>query len=169
MTGIPLTVDYLHAGWGQAYLFGYARDRWIAIRRDGIWFLAADTLAALGTEIEADQRKTPLLAGQEDPRDLARDYLTTGHPATEPRPGEAAGVIDAAEVILRQAAAKDPVPLAELRASFPALDIHFSGQLHAWIARRDRTTVCEGSPVLLRIALTLIERRQPSSRHGPVP
>ena len=175
MTGIPLTVEYLQAGWGEMYLFGYARDRWIAIRRDGIWFLAAGTLIALGAEIVADQRKTPLQADRKDPWDLAQDYLATGHPATEPRPGEAEDVIEAAEAILRQPppadspppAAADPAVLEELRASFPAWRIHFSGQLHAWIARRHHSTICEGTAVLLRTALTLIERQYPADP-GPV-
>lgn len=101
MTGDPpVTLASLAARWGQAYLFGYARDRWIAIRRDGIWFLAAATLATLEAEIGFDQEQTPLLA-VEDPVSLARDYLATGRPATGPAPGETAAIIAAAEAILR--------------------------------------------------------------------
>ena len=188
MTGIPVTVEYLQAGWGEMYLFGYARDRRIAIRRDGIWFLAARTLAELGAEIVADQRKTPLQALPQRPRDLAQDYLATGHPATEPRPGEAEDVIEAAEAILRQPppASIRPRPPQqtgrageELRALFPACGIHFSGQLHAWIARRHHSTICEGTAARLRTALTLIERQYPADpgsaqqpmtrRAGPYP
>ena len=36
-------------------------------------------------------------------------------------------------------------------------------------ARSRGKTICQNSPVLPCAALTLIERRQPSGRHGPVP
>jgi len=59
--------------------------------------------------------------------------------------------------------------LAALRYAFPAWTITYSLQLRSWIARSRGKTICQNSPVLLCAALTLIERRQPSGRHGPVP
>ena len=182
----PQTLDDLAYHWGDAYLLSYARDRWAALRRDRLYFITADTLYELEAAIQADYGSNPV------PRDFdppgATDYLDEPDDADgwelvladtdaaveqysnkaldpETRPGEAAGVIEAAEAILRQPAA-DPLPLEELRASFPAWDIHFSVQLHAWIARRHRTTICENSAVLLRTALTLIERQQHTAGPG---
>ena len=62
----PPTLAYLSFHWGYAYLPGYARDRWVAVRRDGKRFLAADTLAGLEHAINDDYRQRPV------PRDLPR-------------------------------------------------------------------------------------------------
>ena len=59
--------------------------------------------------------------------------------------------------------------LAALSYAFPAWTITYSPHLRAWIACSRGKTICQNSAVLLCAALTLIERRQPSGRHGPVP
>lgn len=64
----PPALAYLSFHWGYAYLPGYARDRWVAVRRDGKRFLAADTLAGLERAINDDTASVP-------------------YPAILPRPG----------------------------------------------------------------------------------
>ena len=56
----PATLDDLTWGWGDAYLFSYARDRWIALRRDARYFVTAETLAGLEQAIMADYRGNPV-------------------------------------------------------------------------------------------------------------
>jgi hypothetical protein len=43
MNSDPPALESLMSAWDDAYIFAYARDRWIAIRRDGLLFLAAGT------------------------------------------------------------------------------------------------------------------------------
>jgi hypothetical protein len=44
MSSDRLTLEALMFAWGDAYIVAYARDRWVAIRRDGLLFLPAATL-----------------------------------------------------------------------------------------------------------------------------
>src|SRR5258708_36624091 len=69
------TLESLMFAWGDAYIFGYARDRWIAIRRDGLLFLTAGTLTQLEAEIEFDYGNNPVLS-ECDSLDAARSSLT---------------------------------------------------------------------------------------------
>ncbi len=157
MSSDPPTLESLMFAWDDAYIFGYARDRWIAIRRDGIWFMAADTLALLETEIEFDDQKNPVLS-ECDPLDAARDYLATNHVCKpECTDDLLALVAPAAEAILCQAA-QESVILADLRVLFSDWDIRYSAQFRGWIAQRKDQTICHSSPQFIRIALTLIER-----------
>ena len=59
--------------------------------------------------------------------------------------------------------------LAALRHAFPLWIIAYSAQMHAWIARTRKKTLCENSPVLLCAALLLLQCRQPPGWPGPVP
>ena len=47
----PWTLELLSFHWGDAYLFCYARNRWVALRRDQRYFLTADTLDELEAAI----------------------------------------------------------------------------------------------------------------------
>ena len=147
MTGAPVTLESLAFNWGDAYLFGYARDKWLALRRDHLRFLTADTLAGLERALEADHRDHPV------PRDFdppgATDYLSL---ADDDLPDEDAQFL-----------------LAALRHAFPLWVITYSGQMHAWLARTRKKIICENSPVLLCAALLLIQCRQPPGWPGPVP
>jgi len=59
--------------------------------------------------------------------------------------------------------------LAALRQAFPVWTITYSAQMHAWIARTRKKTLCENSPMLLCAALLLIQYGQPDGWPGPVP
>ncbi len=61
MTSQPaVTLESLSFHWADAYLISYARDRWVALRRDRHRFLTAGTLTGLETAIEADYRDHPV-------------------------------------------------------------------------------------------------------------
>ena len=60
MMGQPSELEALMFEWGDAYLFSYIRDRWVALRRDTGRFLVADTLAGLEHAIQADYRDDPV-------------------------------------------------------------------------------------------------------------
>ena len=77
MTGQPaVTLESVTFHWGDAYLISYARDRWVALRRDNHRFLTAPTLTGLEAVIQADYRDHPV------PRDFdppgAADYFFPG-------------------------------------------------------------------------------------------
>lgn len=120
MTG---DLDTLITRWGHAYLLGYARDRWIAIRRDGMLFIPADTLTQLEAEIGYDAGKNPA-ALDEDPASAAVGYL----PARE-RDGTASTsdelplVVQAAEAITAHLAQQYTI-LADLRDLLPGWHIN---------------------------------------------
>ena len=147
MTSPPVTLASLEFGWGDAYLFCYARDKWVALRRDHLRFLTADTLAALERAIEADHRDHPV------PRDFdppgATDYLSL---SDDDLPDEDSRFL-----------------MAALRHAFPVWTITYSDQMHAWLAWTREATICENSPVLLCAALLLIQCGQPPGWPGPVP
>jgi hypothetical protein len=156
--------------WDDAYIFGYARDRWIAIRRDGLMFLAAGTLPQLGAEIEFDYGNNPVL-DECDPLDAARSYLTADHDSP-PEVSEdlLTRTVRAAEAITRRAA-ENHLILSQLRALFPDWDIEYCEQMRGWIAKRKGATIWENSPVDIRIALTRIEQQRqhggPGNQDGP--
>jgi hypothetical protein len=133
----PTTLETLMFHWDDAYIFAYARDRWIAIRRDGLMFLAADTLTQLEAEIEFDYGNNPVLY-EGDCLDAVSDYLTAD-PGSQPECTD------------------------DLLALFPDWDIEYSEQMRGWIAQRKGATIWENSPLDIRIALTLIEQKQ---EHG---
>jgi len=149
MTGQLPSLEALAFNWGDAYLFSYARDRWVALRRDNHHFITADTLAALETSIEADYRDHPV------PRECdpsgATDYLDGDD---DDIPGD--DIPDAETLTV----------LRELQTAFPMWEITHSGQMRAWIARTRKKTICENSAVLLCMALALIERRQQQAENS---
>jgi hypothetical protein len=153
----PPTLKSLMFHWEDGYLFAYARDRWIAIRRDGLMFVAADTLSQLEAEIEFDCEKNPVLH-ECDTLDATRNYLYVHHGSDlECTDDLVVLVVHAAEAIALDAA-EHSVMLHDLRALFPDWDIEYSEQMKAWIAHRKDATICENSPLLIHIALTRIER-----------
>jgi hypothetical protein len=159
MSSDPSALEALVLAWGDAYIFGYARDRWIAIRRDGLLFLAADTLTQLEAEIEYDYGNNPVV-DECDALDAARSYLT----ADPGRPPECtddllARTARAAEAIIRRAA-ENRLILSQLRALFPDWDIEYCEHIRGWIAHRKDATIWENSPLDIRLALTLIEQKQ---------
>jgi len=145
MRGQLPALEALAFNWGDAYVFSYVRDRWVALRRDNHRFITADTLAGLGIAIEADYENEPV------PRECD--------------PSGAADYLDADD-------GDDDIPddddpdaerltvLRELQTVFPLWAITYSGQMRAWIARTRGKTICENSAVLLCMALALIERRE---------
>jgi hypothetical protein len=153
MTSTPPTLKSLIACWGDAYLFGYTRDRWIAIRRDGLLFLPAGTLTQLEAEIESDYQKNPVL-DECGPLDAASSYLTADHH------GEPDDTDNLALAVREARAAEKPIILQELRALFPAWDIEYSGQAGGWIATRKNLSIGENSPGITYIALTMINQER---------
>jgi hypothetical protein len=159
MSSDPSALESLMFNWGDAYLFGYARDRWVAIRRDGLLFLAADTLTQLETEIESDCGKNPVL-DECDALDAVSDYLTAEHgDLPESTDDLLALAVRAAEAIVGEAA-EHHIILDELRVLFPDWDIEYCEQMRGWIAKRKGATIWENSPLFLRIALTRIEQKR---------
>jgi hypothetical protein len=74
VTGPPPSLETLAFHWADAYIICYARDQWIALRRDTRHFLTADTLAGLETAIEADYQDHPVPREFDPPG--ATDYLS---------------------------------------------------------------------------------------------
>ena len=154
----PTTLDDLTWGWGDAYLFSYARDRWIALRRDKRYFLTAETLAGLEQAIMADYRDNP----------VSRDYDPL-HAADGLDPGdeeddEGDGDDEAGDQFLADGT---PGILAALRHTFPLWAISYNCDTRAWTARSEKKTITENSPALLCVALILIERRHRQHAPGP--
>jgi hypothetical protein len=141
MTGRFPALEALTFGWGDAYLFSYSRDRWMALRRDTPRFLTAGTLPGLEEAIEADYRDHPVPRACDPPG--ATDYLDVDDGDI---PGDNAPDEDTRFL------------LAALRKAFPAWTITYSDQTRAWIAQTRKKTICENSPVLLCAALVLIEQ-----------
>jgi hypothetical protein len=159
MSSDPPALESLMFAWGDAYIFGYARDRWIAIRRDGVLFLASDTLTQLEAEIEFDDGNNPVL-DECDSLATARAYLIAD-PCSPPECTEdlLTRAVRAAEAIIRRAAENNLI-LSQLRALFPDWDIEYSEQMKGWIAKRKGATIWENSQPLLRVALTRIEGKR---------
>ena len=74
MTAPLPKLAFLAYHWGDAYLISYAKDRWVALRRDTRYFLVADSLAELETLITADYRRQPVSRDFDPLQDA--DYLT---------------------------------------------------------------------------------------------
>jgi hypothetical protein len=147
----PPTLAFLAWNWGDAYLFSCIRDRWVALRRDARYFLAAPTMAELAAMVEDDYERNPVPRdcdppGQADYPDLI------GVPAL-PKDGDSAG--DDAELD-----AETLIIVWELRRAFPLWKIIYCIQTQTWIGRTRKTTISNSSAVALCISLTLIERRE---------
>jgi hypothetical protein len=155
----PPTLESLMFAWDDAYIFAYARDRWIAIRRDGLLFLAADTLTQLETEIDFDYGNNPVL-DECGSLDAARSYLTADY-GSPPECTEdlLTRTVRAAETITRRAA-ENRLILSQLRTLFPDWDIEYCEPMNGWIAQRKGATIWENSPLDIRLALTLIEQKR---------
>jgi hypothetical protein len=162
MNSDPPALESLMSAWDDAYIFAYARDRWIAIRRDGLLFLAADTLTQLEAEIQFDYGNNPVL-DECGPLDAARDYLTAADHSspTECTDDLFARAVRAAEVITRRAAENDLI-VSQIRALFPDWGIDYCKQMKGWIAQRNGASIWEKSPLDVRIALTHI-----CAKHDP--
>ena len=80
MTGAPVTLETLAFNWGDAYLFSYARDRWVALRRDRLRFLTAETLTGLEHAIEDDHRDHPVPRAFDPPGAECSDRSAVPHP-----------------------------------------------------------------------------------------
>ncbi len=171
MNNRPPTLESLMLAWGDAYIFAYTRDRWKAIRRDGLMFLAADTLTQLAAEIDADHRNNPVL-DECDALDTARDYLTAENGSPPECTDELlTRAVHAAEAITRRAA-ENRLILSHLRAMFPGWDIEYCDPIRGWIARRNGASIWENSALDIRLALTLIEQKQDhgtGTPEGPQP
>jgi hypothetical protein len=144
----PWTLESLAFHWGDAYLFSYIRDRWVALRRDNHSFITADTLAELEAAIESDYTEQPVPRAFDPPS--ATDYLGTPEngQGNEPPADDADEVLDAETHII----------LCELRQLFPLWRITYSPQLRVWVAKSKRGTLCQSSMVLMCIVLMRIER-----------
>ena len=113
------TLAFLAYHWGDAYLISYAKDRWVALRRDTRYFLVADNLAELEKLITADYRRQPVSRDFDPLQDA--DYLTFRSILAVPGEdgsGDADEVLDAETLITVQ----------ELRRAFPAWTIIYSKQ-----------------------------------------
>ena len=69
----PWTLERLAYEWGDAYLFSYCRDRWVALRRDNRSFITAHTLDLLEGAIRENYRWHPVPRAYDPPG--ATDYL----------------------------------------------------------------------------------------------
>ena len=154
----PTTLDDLTWGWGDAYLFSYARDRWIALRRDKRYFLTAETLAGLEQAIMADYRDNPVSRDYDPLR--AADGLDPGDEEDDEDDGDD----EAGDQFLVDGT---PVILVALRQTFPLWAIGYNCDTRAWTARSEKKTITENSPTLLCVALILIERRHRQHAPGP--
>ena len=145
MTGVPgVTLESLDFDWGDAYLISYARDQWAALRRGTRRFLTAATLDELAASIDTDYAAHPV------PR--------------EPGPPGTAGLLNAPD---QDQDERRPGLLAGLRDAFPQWAISYAPFSRIWTARKRGATICQNTPALLCVALTLIERKQRRARHGP--
>ena len=151
MSDVPPTLESLRYHWSDAYLFSYGHDRWIALRRDKRYFLTADTLTGLEEAIMSDYGDNP----------VPRDY-DPPQPGDEPDDEGACDDEDGTD----SPGTDTPDVLTLLRQTFPRWAISYSQDAHVWTARTDRQTIAENSPVLLCVALVLIERQRQAS-HGP--
>jgi hypothetical protein len=146
------TLESLYYQWGDAYLLSYGLDRWIALRRDKLYFLTADTLVGLEKAIMSDYGDShgPRDFGPPQPSDEPDDEGICQDEDGTDSPGR-----DTSDVLIL------------LRQTFPRWAISYSQSARLWTARTDRQTIAENSPVLLCVALVLIERRQHQASHGP--
>jgi hypothetical protein len=148
MTTGPLTPESLVFNWGDAYMFFYSRDRWVAMRRDDHAILATDTLAELEAQIESDYADKPVPRNSGPPGET--DCLAPQE--EEQDEGDAPG--EDTLIILR-----------ELRKLFPLWDITYAREMRTWIAKSRKTIICEDSAAFFCIALTRAERhRRPPHR-----
>lgn len=173
--GRPSAIEAVIDRWGQAFIIAYARDRWLAMRRDDGLLLPAGTLTQLEAEMTAELAKRPLLASTGDDRPHLAEYpgpavaarFGLASPPAADSPGSDED--DDGDGSGQPADEDEQFLLTALRAAFPAWAITYSTHTRAWIARTRRTTICENSPVLLCAALLLIERRYRQHTSGGQP
>ena len=154
----PWTLESLAYHWGDAFLFSYARDRWVALRRDKRSFLTADTLDELEAAIRSDYGRNPVPRDCDPP--IEADYPDESGEVAE-WGWEEYGDLDEADGGKDQAL--DPemqTILRDLRQLFPFWLITYSPQLGAWVAKSQYGTICENSATFVRIALARIEQRR---------
>lgn len=152
------TLASLAFDWGDAYLLSPVRDRWVALRRDGRYFLAAGTLAELETLIIADYQKNPV-SREYDPPGTA-DYLKGPGPGFLPEQHSIPNGDEGLD-------ADTLITVRELRRAFPLWTIIYSIQTLTWIGRTPTKTISLSCAVSLCIALTLIERRERQLARNP--
>ena len=114
MTAPLPTLAFLAYHWGDAYLISYAKDRWVALRRDTRYFLVADSLAELEKLITADYRRQPVSRDFDPLQDA--DYLTFRGILAVPGEDDS---LDADEGL----DAETLIIVQELRRAFPAWTI----------------------------------------------
>jgi hypothetical protein len=151
MNDVPPALESLTYSWGDAYLFSYGHDRWVALRRDKRCFVTASTLTGLEEAIMSDYNDN-LVPRDEDlaqPGDESDDEGVCDDEDGTDFPGT-----DTPDVLIL------------LRRTFPRWAISCSQSAHVWTARTDRQAIAENSPVLLCVALVLIERRQHKAFRG---
>jgi hypothetical protein len=78
-SGRPPALDAVIGRWGQAFIIFYARDRWVAMRRDTGLFFATGTLAYLEQEMAAEitngsRTPGPVTAGSTWPNTWGRSW-----------------------------------------------------------------------------------------------
>jgi hypothetical protein len=130
VTSQPPSLEALVFHWGDAFLFFYSRDRWVALRRDNHLIIAADTLTQLEAEIQFEYEKNPV------PRDFDPPDATNYLDAEDEDQDEADDGLDAETHII----------LLELRQLFPDWTITYSSQMRVWVAQTSQATICELSP-----------------------
>ena len=155
MTIRPLTVWSLIRHWGAAYIVFYARDRWLAMRRDDGFFFAADTLAQLETEIEADYQKNPVCLDAGDGLQYLAEYLgeeLAEHFGLTTQPGSPADEDEGIDQTLDM--------LRAVRQQFPLWRINYSWELRTWSAQSGDTKFHQPSLVVLIVGMARIEARR---------
>lgn len=126
MTSPMPTLAFLAYHWGDAYLISYAKDRWVALRRDTRYFLIADSLAELEKLITADYRRQPVSRDFDPLQDA--DYLTFRGVLAVPDEDDS---LDADEGL----DAETLIIVQKLRRAFAAWTIIYSKQTQTWVGK----------------------------------
>lgn len=151
----PWTPQALAFHWGDAYVFSYTRDRWVALRRDKRYFIVADTLDELEAAIRIDYRSDPVPRVCDPPG--AGDYPGRPEEDRDERTGDQG----------EHNAGLDPdtaMVLSELRQLFPRWDVTYSAELQTWMAKSRSGSFSEHSIALIWVALARMERRKEERR-----
>ena len=141
----PWTLESLVHHWGDAYLFSYCRDRWVALRRDTRYFISADTLDELEAAIQADYEACPVPRAFDPPG--TADYLGRPDEENERQRDEDENLAPETSLVL-----------SELRQLFPLWAVTYSPGLQTWIAKSKHGSFCEHSIALVWVALERMER-----------
>ena len=154
----PWTLESLAYHWGDAYLFCYTRDRWVALRRDRRYFLTADTLDDLEAAISSDYETSPVPRAF-DPPDAA-GYLDEPDDRHVWEPGLANMTAGDEQYSDEALDPETRIILWELRQLFPHWEIIYSPQLRTWMAKSKHGSFCEHSIALVWVALARMEHRR---------